>query len=59
MPDRVRISEGQMRLILFAVEHGYRQCEKGSNLEAAIASVHSMYRVAEQAPHEGNQEKKL
>lgn len=47
MPDRVRISEGQMRLILFAVEHGYRQCEKGQNLQAALASVHAMYRVEE------------
>lgn len=39
-----------MRLILFAVEHGYRQCEKGSNLQATLASVHAMYRVAELTP---------
>jgi hypothetical protein len=45
MPDRVRVSEGQMRLILFAVEHGYRQCEKGQSLQAALASVHAMYRA--------------
>lgn len=44
MPDRVRVTEGQMRLMLFAVEHGYRQCEKGHNLQAALASVHAMYR---------------
>lgn len=47
MPDRVRISEGQMRLILIAVEHGFRQYEKGQNLQAALASVHDMYRVDE------------
>lgn len=45
MPDRTIITEGQMRLILFAVEHGYVQCEKGNNLQAALATVHEMYRV--------------
>lgn len=45
MPDRVRITEGEMRVILFAVEHGYRQCEKSQNLQAALASVHNMYRI--------------
>ncbi len=45
MPDRVTVSEGQMRLILFAVEHGYRQCEKGQNLQAALHTVHEMYRT--------------
>ena len=49
MPDRVRVTEGQMRLILFAVEHGFRKCEKGENLQAALASVHLMYRVDDTA----------
>jgi hypothetical protein len=47
MIDRTRITEGEMRVILFAVEHGYRQCEKGHNLQAALASVHAMFCVGE------------
>jgi hypothetical protein len=49
MTDRTRITEGEMRVILFAVEHGYRQCEKGSNRQAALASVHAMFCVGERA----------
>ena len=47
MTDKTRITEGEMRVILFAVEHGYRQCENGRNLQAALASVHAMFVVRE------------
>lgn len=50
MADRVKISEAQMRVIMIAVEHGFRQCEKGQNLQAALASVHDMYCVDQHDP---------
>lgn len=45
LPPPIPISQQQMNLILMAVEHGYRQCEKGNNLEAALVSVFSLYVV--------------
>lgn len=48
--ERLKISQQQMNLILMAVEHGVRQCEKGRNLQAALASVFELYEVV--PPHE-------
>ena len=42
---KMKISHQQMNLILMAVEHGVRQCEKGNNLQAALASVFDLYEV--------------
>lgn len=44
--ERVKISQSQMNVMLLAVEHGYKQCEKGHNLQAAMASVFELYEVA-------------
>lgn len=43
--EKIAITQGQMNLVLMAVEHGFRQCEKGNNLEAARASVFELYEV--------------
>ncbi len=34
-----------MNLILMAVEHGFREAERGKNLEGALAGVFALYRV--------------
>lgn len=44
--ERIKISQSQMNVMLLAVEHGYKQCEKGHNLQAAMASVFELYEVA-------------
>lgn len=43
---KIMLNNAQMNLMLVAVEHGYKQCEKGVNLKAALASVYDMYEVA-------------
>ena len=43
---RFQITQGQMNLILMAVDHGYRMCERGHNLQAALASVFDLYEVS-------------
>ncbi len=44
--EKIKISLGQMNLMLMAVEHGFKQHEKGKNLDAAWASLYDMYEVA-------------
>lgn len=46
MTERIKLTQGQMNIMLVAVEHGYRQCEKGANLGTALASVYDLYEVA-------------
>lgn len=43
--ERIKITQGQMNLMLAAVEHGFREHERGKNLQAAIASIFDMYEV--------------
>lgn len=43
--EKIAITQGQMNLVLMAVEHGFKQREKGNNLEAALASVFELYEV--------------
>jgi hypothetical protein len=49
MFDRIKLTQSQMNVMLLAVEHGYRQCEKGHNLQAALASVFELYEVMKPA----------
>jgi hypothetical protein len=44
---KMKISHQQMNLILMAVEHGFREGERGKNLQGALASVFELYEVAE------------
>lgn len=46
---RDRITAQQMFVIEMAAEHGYRSCEKGRNLQAALEAIRALYVVAE--PH--------
>lgn len=39
------VTQQQMNLILMAVEHGFREHERGKNLEGALAGVFEMYEV--------------
>lgn len=45
MAEKIKLTNAQMNVMLVAVEHGYKQCEKGANLEAALASVYDLYEV--------------
>jgi hypothetical protein len=42
---QIPVSQQQMNLILMAVEHGFREHERGKNLQGALASVFEIYRV--------------
>src|SRR5690348_121297 len=41
--EKIALTQSQMNLMLVAVEHGFKQCEKGLNLEAALVSVFDLY----------------
>lgn len=43
--EKIKLTQAQMNIMLVAVEHGYKQCEKGMNLQAAMASVFDLYEV--------------
>jgi len=43
--EKIALTQSQMNLMLVAVEHGFKQCEKGFNLEAALMSVFDLYEV--------------
>lgn len=43
--EKIKLTNSQMNLMLVAVEHGFQQCEKGNNLEAAFMSVYDLYEV--------------
>lgn len=43
--EKIALTQSQMNVMLLAVEHGYKQCEKGHNLQAALASVFDLYEV--------------
>lgn len=45
MTEKIRLTNAQMNVMLVAVEHGFKQCEKGVNLQAALASVYDLYEV--------------
>lgn len=53
--DPIPVTQGQMNLILTAVEHGFREHERGKNLEGALAGVFQLYRVAAVAGDRGNE----
>lgn len=42
---KIALTQSQMNVMLVAVEHGFKQCEKGNNLQAALASVFDLYEV--------------
>jgi len=42
---RLKVTQDQMNGMLMSVEYGFRQCEKGKNLEATLASVFDIYEV--------------
>jgi hypothetical protein len=44
--EKIRITMSQMNTMLVAVEHGYKQREKGNSIEQALASVYDLYEVA-------------
>lgn len=48
--SKIRLTNAQMNVMLVAVEHGYKQCEKGANLQTALGSVHDMYEVEDCSP---------
>ncbi len=43
--EKIAISQAQMNTFLIAVEHGFREHERGKNLEGALASVFDLYEV--------------
>lgn len=42
---KVKVPLTQMNLILVAVEYGFKQCERGKNLDAAFLSVYDLFEV--------------
>lgn len=42
---KLKVTQQQMNIILMAVEHGFREGERGKNLEGALASVFDLYEV--------------
>lgn len=41
----IHVTLRQMNLILMAVERGFREHERGKNLQGALASVYELYSV--------------
>lgn len=54
--EKIKISQAQMNTFLVAVEHGFREHERGKNLQGALASVFELYEVAKPAEHACNHE---
>lgn len=52
MMEKIALTSDQMNVMLVAVEHGFKQCEKGNNLQAALASVYDLYEVKHRTPFE-------
>lgn len=48
----IHVTNSQMNLILMAVEHGFREHERGKNLQGALASVFELYCV--EPPRDGD-----
>jgi len=46
--ERIALTQGQMNLVLMAVEHGFREHERGKNLQGALESVFKLYKVVSQ-----------
>lgn len=44
--EKIKITHAQMNLILMAVEHGFRQHERGNNLQGALAIILDLYEIA-------------
>lgn len=42
---KIKISLSQMNVMLLAVEHGYKECEKGHSLEKAMVTIFDIYEV--------------
>lgn len=40
---KIEITQTQMNLMLAAVEHGFRACERGKNLESALSGLLDLY----------------
>lgn len=43
----VIITQQQLGVILIAVEHGFKACERGWNLDKAKQSVYELYQIEE------------
>lgn len=43
--EKIKLTQSQMNIMLLAVEHGFKQHEKGNNLEAALMSIYDLYEV--------------
>jgi len=43
--EPIALTRGQMNLVLMAVEHGFRECERGKNLQGALEGVFRLYKV--------------
>lgn len=57
MLERTKLNLSQMNDILLGIEYGYKQCEKGHNLQAALASAFELFEVVKPAAsREENQE---
>ncbi len=48
--EKIKVTLSQMNLLLAAVEHGFRENERGKNLQGALASVFDMYEVTKPTP---------
>lgn len=49
-PEPFPVTQEQMNLILMAVEHGFREHERGKNLQGALEGVFKLYQVRPPAP---------
>lgn len=46
----IKITQSEMNAMLVGVEHGVRECEKGQNLQAAMASIFKNFEVEKPQP---------
>lgn len=48
--EKTKVTLGMMNLALVAIEHGYKQCERGNNLEAALLSAYDLFEIEKPQP---------
>ena len=44
-PTRMGVTREEMNLLLVAAEFGFRECEKGRNLQRALENISAMFEV--------------
>lgn len=48
---KIKLSHDQMNILLVGVEFGYKQCEKGANLQATFGIAYEHFEVVKPQAH--------